>query len=114
QRQREEDKRMGDGGTVTPLAIFASLSPHLSLWPCGSVAKPTDLGRFAQGLFALLPVAGAKLIGLQRVEHAQSLIHAPPDRQIITRHPSDDAFGIDDECRAQRHALFLVKDSQRR
>src|SRR6266851_1816045 len=64
-------------------------------------------------LFALLPVAGAKLIGLQRVEDAQHLARVAADRKIIDADMADDALGIDDEGGAQRDALVLVEDAQR-
>src|SRR5262245_30637663 len=67
----------------------------------------------AQSLFALLPIAWAKLISLQHVEQPEDFIHVASYRQIVDRHPANDAFGIDDICRAQRHALTLVEDAQR-
>src|SRR5688572_22349462 len=69
-------------------------------------------GRFAQGLFALLPVARAKFVGLQGVQNPKRFINASSDRQVVNRHPSDDSFGIDDVCRPQRHAFLFVKDAQ--
>ena len=68
----------------------------------------------AQGLFATLPIAWAKFIGLQRVEHAESFIHIASDRKVVDRHPADDAFGIYDICHAQGHALLFMEDAQRR
>ena len=62
------------------------------------------LRRFAERLVALLPIARAKLIGLQRVENAQHLGRVTPDRKIVHAGETDDAFGIDQEGpRAGRH-----------
>src|SRR5262245_2270078 len=71
-------------------------------------------GRPAQGLFALLPIAGAKFISLQRVKHAESFINVASNRKVVDRHPADDAFGIYDVRRAQRHAFLSMEDAQRR
>src|SRR5579883_292398 len=66
-----------------------------------------------QDLFAPLPVAGAKLVGLQRVEHAQNFLRVAADREVVDRHEADDALRIDDEGRAQADALALVEDAER-
>src|SRR5688500_10962099 len=68
--------------------------------------------RGLQDLFALLPVAGAKLVGLQRVEHAQHFLRIAADRQVVHRDEADDALGIDDEGGAQADAFALVEDAQ--
>src|SRR5882757_8901212 len=65
-----------------------------------------------QDLVALLPVAGAELVGLQGVEHAQHFLRIAADRQVVDRHEADDALGIDDEGGAQADALALVEDAQ--
>src|ERR1700754_1932430 len=65
-----------------------------------------------QDLVALLPVAGAKLVGLQRIEHAQHFLRVAADREVVHRHEADDAIGIDDEGGAQADALGLVEDAQ--
>ena len=89
---------MGHTGLIGLMRSIKSHKPHSYLFS----------GGLAQGLFALLPIARAKLIGLQRVEHSEGFINVAADRQIVDRHPSDDAVWIDDVCRAQGHALFLV------
>ncbi len=71
-----------------------------------------DHARHLQRGLALLPVAGAELVGLQRVEHAQHLGHVAADRQVVDARPADDALGIDDEGRAERHAVLLVEDAE--
>src|SRR5215212_4254255 len=68
--------------------------------------------RGLQDLFALLPVAGAKLVGLQRIKHAQHFLRIAADREIVHRHEADDAVRIDDEGGAQADALALVEDAQ--
>src|SRR5262249_6092267 len=69
--------------------------------------------RGLQDRLALLPVAGAKLVGLQRVEHAQDLLRVAADAEVVDRHEADHALGIDDEGGAQRDALLLVEDAER-
>src|ERR1700754_985303 len=68
--------------------------------------------RGLQDVVALLPVAGAEFVGLQRVEHAQHFLRVAADRQVVHRHEADDALGIDDEGGAQADALGLVEDAQ--
>src|SRR6266851_4613660 len=66
-----------------------------------------------QDVVALLPVAGAELVGLQCVEHAQHFLRIAADREVVHRHEADDALGIDDEGGAQAHAFGLVEDAER-
>src|SRR5882757_6417284 len=66
-----------------------------------------------QDVVALLPVAGAELVGLQCVEHAQHFLRVAADREVVHRHEADDTLGIDDEGGAQAHAFALVEDAQR-
>src|SRR6266853_444237 len=66
-----------------------------------------------QDVVALLPVAGAELVGLQRIEHAQHFLRIAADREVVHRHEADDALGIDDEGGAQANAFALVEDAQR-
>src|SRR5690348_2895679 len=70
--------------------------------------------RRLQRVFALLPVARAELVGLQRVEHAQHFLRVAADAQIVDRGKANHALGIDDEGGAQRHAGLLVEDAERR
>src|SRR4029453_4547355 len=65
-----------------------------------------------QDVIALLPVAGAKLVCLQGIEHAQYFLRIAADRQVVDRHEADDALGIDDEGGAQADALGLVENAQ--
>src|SRR5882757_1261769 len=66
-----------------------------------------------EDVVALLPVAGAELVGLQGVEHAQHFLRIAADREVVHRHEADDALGIDDEGGAQADALVLVEDAER-
>src|SRR5688500_10990632 len=54
-----------------------------------------------QRVLALLPVAGAELVGLQRVEHAQDLLRVAADVQAVDRDELDDTVRVDQEGRAQ-------------
>src|SRR5260221_6670204 len=65
-----------------------------------------------QDVVALLPVAGAELVGLQRIEHAQHFLRIAADREVAHRHEADDALGVDDEGRAQTDALGLVENAE--
>src|SRR5882724_8733104 len=81
-----------------------------------SLRTSMDMGSSLGGLqdvVALLPVAGAELVGLQAVEHAQHFLRVAADRQVVDRHEADDALRIDDEGDAQRHALGLVEHAER-
>src|SRR3982074_1347919 len=66
-----------------------------------------------QDVVALLPVAGAELVGLQRIEHAQDFLRVAADREVVHRHEADDTLGIDDESGAQADAFGLVEDAER-
>src|SRR5580658_3973857 len=67
-----------------------------------------------EGVVALLPVAGAQFIGLQRIEHAQDFLRAPADAQVRDVHEADHAFGVDDVSGALRHARLRVENAERR
>ena len=66
-----------------------------------------------QGVFALLPVAGAQLVGLQRVEHAQHFLRAAADVQVGDVHEADHALRVHDVRGALRDAGFRVEDAER-
>ena len=70
--------------------------------------------RQLERVFALLPVAGAELVGLQRVEHAQDFLRAAADRQVGDVDEAHDALRIDDEGRALRDSRVRVEHAQRR
>src|SRR4051812_19348569 len=72
-----------------------------------------EQGVRVQHVLALLPVAGAELVGLQGVEDAQHFLRVAADVQAVHRGPLDGAVRVDDEGRAQRHAGFLVEDAER-
>src|SRR5580700_4722075 len=65
-----------------------------------------------QRLFTLLPIAGAKLIGLQRIEHAQHFLRIAAHRKIRHIHEADDAFRIDDEGSTLCHAGLWIEDAK--
>src|SRR5579859_1024455 len=70
-------------------------------------------GGRAQNLFALLPVAGAQLPGLEGVEQAQRLVGVAADIEAVDRDVLDRALWVDDEGRAQRHARLGIEDAER-
>src|SRR3954452_6333524 len=65
-----------------------------------------------QRLLALLPVAGAKLIALQRIENAQDLIGIAANRALRHVNETDHIVRVDDECRALRDAGRRVENTQ--
>ena len=69
---------------------------------------PLNVERF----LALLPVAGAKLVRLQGVEHAKNLIHVPANAKVVYRYVPDDVVRIDDERCPLANALVRVKDAK--
>src|SRR5215470_10665668 len=78
----------------------------------GEVRPPLGLSGL-QDLIALLPVAGAELVGLQSVEHAQDLLRVAADAEVVHGDEANDPFGIDDEGSAQRYTLSRVEDAER-
>src|SRR5215469_1720924 len=66
-----------------------------------------------QGLFALLPVARAELVGLQRIEHAQHFLGAAADAQVGDVDEADDALRVDDVSGALRDTGPGVEDAER-
>src|SRR5690625_5001031 len=65
-----------------------------------------------ENLFALLPVAGAEFVGLQRVQDAQGLLRVPADTQVVHGHVADDAVRVHDEGGPQADAFVHVKDAE--
>src|SRR3954454_12410071 len=61
--------------------------------------------RGVEGLVAALPIARGQFARLQRVERTQHFVDVAADRQIVNAGEADDAFGIDDEGRAQGDAV---------
>src|SRR5450432_1381103 len=92
---------------------FSLMSLAASGRPLRSVSTALTSGDHQRG-FALLPIAGAELVGLQRVEDAHHLVHVPADGEVVHGGPADHVLGIDDEGRAQGHAVLLVEDAQLR
>src|SRR5688572_15755665 len=66
-----------------------------------------------QNLFALMPVAWAQLVGLQRVEDAQRLLRIAALVEAVDRHMLDHVMRIDDEGSAQANAGVLVENAER-
>src|ERR1700685_3866631 len=66
-----------------------------------------------EGVLALLPVAGAQLVGLQCVEYAQHFRRVAADRQVGHVDEADHALRIHDVGRALRHAGFRVENAER-
>ena len=64
--------------------------------------------RRLQGLTAHRAVAGAELVGLQGVEHAQHLVDRAADLEVVDRRPADDAVGVDDEGGSNGSVVFQV------
>src|SRR5690606_37182104 len=67
----------------------------------------------AQRLLALLPIARAELVGLQRIEDAQDLVDVTADVHVGDHREADDVVRVDDEGRALGHAFFVVEDAER-
>src|SRR4051812_26870105 len=71
------------------------------------------LRRGLQHFLAFLPVAGAQLVGLKRVEDAQSLLRVAADVEAVHRNVLDDVVRIDDERRAIGDSGVRGDDSER-
>src|SRR6516165_3775709 len=65
-----------------------------------------------EGLFALLPVARAQLIGLQRIEDAQHFLRASADIKVGDVHEAHDALRIDDEGGTLRNPGLGIENTQ--
>src|SRR3982750_376892 len=70
-------------------------------------------GRRAQNLLAFLPVAGAELVRLKRVEDPQGLLRVAADVEAVHRDVLDDVVGIDDEGGPEGDALVPGNDPER-
>src|SRR6056297_41304 len=66
-----------------------------------------------QGVFTLLPVAGAELVGLQGVQYPQHLVGAAADVQIGDINEAHDIVRVDDKGRPLRDAFCFVENAQR-
>src|SRR5215831_10533047 len=65
-----------------------------------------------QGVFTLLPVAGAQLVGLQRIEHPQHFLGAAADIEVRNVDKADHALRIDDERCPLRDPRFRIEDAE--
>src|SRR5271165_282038 len=63
-------------------------------------------------LLALLPVAGAELVGLQRIQHTQNLRRVAADREIGDVNKADDALRVHEEGGALRHTGLEIEDAE--
>src|SRR5690606_5481721 len=103
------------GGRSDAVRTVGALTPRFALAGRYGVArlrfKPSGSGGF-QRFLALLPVARAQFVGLQRVEHAQYFLRIAADAAISDVREADHALRIDQEGRALGDAL-LVHDAER-
>ena len=81
--------------------------------PLKSPGVRRGLGGRLQDFLAFLPVAGAELVGLQRIEDAQLLLRVTADIEAVDRDVLDHIVRIDDEGGAIGDALFRMKDAER-
>ena len=79
-----------------------------------SRAEPHECRLDVKRFLALLPVAGAQLVGLQRVEHAQNFLRVAAHGKIGHVHEANDVLRIDDEGGALGDAGLLIQDAERR
>src|SRR5512132_875446 len=96
---------------------FFSFSRDIAALPsdesgAGSLPAPGPRSCGLENVFALLPVAGAQLVHLQSVQDTQHFLRVSADIEVVHRNEADDPLGIDDERRAQTHALALVEDAE--
>jgi hypothetical protein len=66
-----------------------------------SVSSDSDFEHF----LALVPVAGAKLVGLQGIENAQDFLGIAAHGKIVDGNEPNHIIGIDDESGALGHAF---------
>src|SRR5437763_1966913 len=83
--------------------------------PVGSAStwRPGGLGGGTEHFLTLGPVAGAELVGLQRVEDSKRLLRVAADIEAVDRDVLDDVVGIDDEGGAIGDALIRSDDAER-
>src|SRR6185503_13306473 len=91
---------------------FFSSSSNVSAARLDRLMQGFSISGCLQELFALLPVARAELVGLQRVERAQHLVDIAADVHVDHRDKADDAVGVDDEGGAQRHAFLALEHAE--
>src|SRR4029450_1877040 len=77
-------------------------------WP-----RPAAPSGRLQCLFALLPVARAKLVRLQSVEDAQHFFGAAPDVEVGDVNKADDALRVNNVSGSLRHPSLRVQDAER-
>ena len=65
-----------------------------------------------EGLFALLPVAGAEFVGLQRIQNTKNFLRIASDGKIVDGNKADDVLGIDDEGGALSDAFLRIENAQ--
>src|SRR5690348_15477615 len=62
-----------------------------------------------QGFLTLLPIAGAELVRLQRIEHTQHLLRAAANVEIGDVHETDDALRVHDVRGPLRDACLRIQ-----
>src|SRR3974390_3060810 len=77
----------------------------------GSIAQRRSGG--LERVLALLPVARAKLVGLQRVDDPQYFLGVAADAEVGHVDEANHALGIDDVSRALRHSGLGIEDAER-
>src|SRR5258706_79014 len=94
--------------------VFKGLDGHsqspFSVRSIGRLNGPAVWRRARQSgspeeLVALLPVARAQFVGLQRIEHAQDFLGIAAHAHVVDRHETDYAFRVDDERGAKGDAF---------
>src|SRR5271163_692303 len=87
------------------IAISSTRTGGRSSRPPGSSVSPVSCKcRLAlegsgslQSVLALLPIAGAELVGLQRVQHADHFVRVTTDVEVGDVDESNDTLRVDDE-----------------
>src|SRR5690606_22760598 len=77
--------------SVRSLTIVVRIPSGGASTACTVVLIPPSLQDSGdQGLLSLFPVAGAQLVGLQRIERAQHFLDVAADVQVVDGNPADD------------------------
>src|SRR3954454_1221692 len=67
---------------------------------------------YGEGFFALLPVAGAELVGLQGIEDTKDFERIASDGEIVDGNEADNVVRIDDEGGALCHTFLGIEDAE--
>src|SRR5690349_16955478 len=66
----------------------------------------------SQRSFAFLPVAGAQLVGLQRIQYTYHFFHVTAYVQVVQGYPAYNTLGIYDESSAVSDLFVSFQDTQ--